>query len=147
MKAAHAQFLQERLFSIYAFRALTMLLMIWVNDFWSLTQVPKWLQHATADEDYLGFSDVIFPAFLFIVGLSIPFAIQKRRLRSETTNAILLHIGSRTFALLSMGIFMVNLETMQDRNMIISKLMCPEKTGHEIILERGSIHEKATLHS
>ena len=122
MKAAHAQFSQERLFSIDAFRALTMLLMIWVNDFWSLTQVPKWLQHATADEDYLGFSDVIFPAFLFIVGLSIPFAIQKRRLRSETTNAILLHIGSRTFALLSMGIFMVNLETMQDRNMIISKL-------------------------
>ena len=27
------------------------------------------------------------------------------------------------------------------------KVMCPEKTGHEILLERGSNHEKATLHA
>ena len=64
-----------RLASIDVFRALTMLLMIWVNDFWSLTGVPKWLQHASATEDYMGFSDVIFPLFLFIVGLSLPLAI------------------------------------------------------------------------
>jgi hypothetical protein len=31
--------------------------------------------------------------------------------------------------------------------LFIHHLMCPEKTGHEILLERGSIHEKATLHS
>ena len=33
-------------------------------------------------------------------------------------------------------------ETLRVGNMI---LMCPEKTGHEILLERGSNHEKATL--
>ena len=50
-----------------------MLLMIWVNDFWSLKDIPKWLQHANYGEDYLGFSDVIFPLFLFLVGLELLF--------------------------------------------------------------------------
>ena len=50
-----------RLASIDILRALTMVLMIWVNDFWTLSNVPKWLMHATANEDYLGFSDIIFP--------------------------------------------------------------------------------------
>ncbi|HIF84504.1 MAG TPA: DUF1624 domain-containing protein, partial [Flavobacteriaceae bacterium] len=59
-----------RFASIDILRAITMVLMIWVNDFWTLTNVPKWLKHANAVEDYLGFSDIIFPLFLFIVGLS-----------------------------------------------------------------------------
>ena len=70
---------KARIASIDILRALTMVLMIWVNDFWSLTNIPKWLKHASATEDYLGFSDIIFPLFLFIVGLSIPFAIQQRK--------------------------------------------------------------------
>ena len=52
-----------RLASIDILRAITMVLMIWVNDFWTLTNIPKWLQHANATEDYLGFSDIIFPLF------------------------------------------------------------------------------------
>ena len=53
-----------RLASIDILRAITMVLMIWVNDFWTLTNVPKWLKHANSVEDYLGFSDIIFPLFL-----------------------------------------------------------------------------------
>ena len=55
----------NRILSIDVFRSVTMVLMIWVNDFWTLSSIPKWLKHASADEDYLGFSDVIFPWFLF----------------------------------------------------------------------------------
>ena len=55
-----------------------MILMIWVNDFWTLISIPKWLKHAPAEEDYLGFSDLIFPWFLFAMGLSIPFAFSYR---------------------------------------------------------------------
>ena len=76
-----------RIASIDILRALTMLLMIWVNDFWSLTGVPKWLGHAAASEDYMGFSDIIFPLFLFIVGLSIPLAIENRMAKGNLEEA------------------------------------------------------------
>ncbi|MCK4751199.1 MAG: hypothetical protein KAT15_29270, partial [Bacteroidales bacterium] len=51
-----------------------MLLMIYVNDLWTLTDIPEWLGHKAADVDGMGLADVVFPAFLFIVGLSIPWA-------------------------------------------------------------------------
>ncbi len=47
----------KRVSSIDVFRGVTMFLMIWVNNFWSLSAIPKWLKHAVAGEDYLGFSD------------------------------------------------------------------------------------------
>jgi predicted acyltransferase len=100
-----------RIASIDILRALTMVLMIWVNDFWTLTDIPKWLQHATASEDYLGFSDIIFPLFLFIVGLSIPFAIKQRQNKGASTISILKHIIIRSVSLLMIGVFMVNYES------------------------------------
>ncbi|MBE9517842.1 MAG: DUF1624 domain-containing protein, partial [Bacteroidetes bacterium] len=59
----------NRLKSIDILRALTMLLMIFVNDLWSLTDIPAWLEHKAANEDGMGLADVVFPAFLLIVGL------------------------------------------------------------------------------
>lgn len=100
-----------RIASIDIFRALTMFFMIWVNDFWTLTNVPKWLSHASASEDYLGFSDIIFPLFLFIVGLSIPFAIKNRLDKGDSRNEIAKHIVIRSISLIFIGVFMVNWET------------------------------------
>jgi predicted acyltransferase len=100
-----------RIASIDILRALTMLLMIWVNDFWTLKDVPKWLTHASATEDYMGFSDIIFPLFLFIVGLSIPFAIKNRLDKGDSRNKITKHILIRSLSLLLIGLFMVNWET------------------------------------
>lgn len=99
-----------RIQSIDVLRAVTMLLMVWVNDFWSLQNVPRWLGHMPGDVDGLGFSDVIFPAFLVIVGLSIPFAIENRRSKGDGVVEIQRHIIGRSFALIVMGFFMVNLE-------------------------------------
>jgi predicted acyltransferase len=100
-----------RIASVDIFRALTMLLMILVNDLWSLHDIPAWLEHATADEDGMGLADVVFPAFLFIVGLSIPLAFQSRIKKGESGSTILLHIAKRSLALIIMGFFMVNLES------------------------------------
>ena len=99
-----------RVASIDVFRALTMLCMTFVNDLWSLLNVPHWLGHAAAKEDFLGFSDVVFPAFLFAIGLSIPFAIENRIAKGETQLKTIIHILLRTLALLVMGVFMVNTE-------------------------------------
>jgi len=98
-----------------------MLFMIWVNDFWSLIEVPKWLEHAKKGEDYLGFSDIIFPLFLFIVGLSIPYAIQNRLSKGEGKSTIAKHILIRFLSLLLIGVFMVNYETVHHQSILIGK--------------------------
>ena len=101
----------QRLASIDVFRALTMLLMIFVNDLGTLTNIPRWLEHTKAAEDGMGLADTVFPAFLFIVGLSIPFAIGNRWAKGVSQNNILWHILVRSFALLVMGFFHVNMES------------------------------------
>ena len=89
-----------------------MLLMIFVNDLWTLSNIPEWLGHKDADDDGMGLADVVFPAFLFIVGLSIPHAIRARLKKGDSKLLILRHIIERTLALLIMGVFMVNLENL-----------------------------------
>lgn len=102
--------LTQRLASIDVFRALTMLLMIFVNDLGTLTNIPLWLEHTKAAEDGMGLADTVFPAFLFIVGLSIPFAIGNRWQKGASQSNIMGHILIRSLALLAMGFFHVNLE-------------------------------------
>tara|TARA_S200000501_G_scaffold77332_1_gene69161 strand:- start:5981 stop:7162 length:1182 start_codon:yes stop_codon:yes gene_type:complete len=100
----------NRILSIDVFRGVTMLLMLWVNDFWTLNSIPKWLKHAAAGEDYLGFSDLIFPWFLFAIGLSIPFSFESRKVKGQSSFNIAKHILLRTLALLAMGLFHMNME-------------------------------------
>ncbi len=102
--------LPKRLQSIDVFRAITMLLMIFVNDASSVKNIPAWIDHVAGNEDGLGFADTVFPAFLFIAGLSIPFAIRNRINKGDTFLAILLYIFTRSFALIVMGFFHVNSE-------------------------------------
>ena len=104
--------MSNRIYTIDIFRAITMLLMIFVNDFWSLKGIPEWLEHAKTDQDFLGFSDIIFPCFLFIVGMSIPYAIRNRISKGENNLKILFHIAIRSVALLVMGFFTVNIDNL-----------------------------------
>jgi len=113
----------SRLASIDIFRAVTMLTMIFVNDFWTLDEVPAWMEHSAARADAMGLSDVVFPAFLFIVGLSVPYAIESRLARGDTWVPILTHIFERTVALLLMGIFIVNYENIVDEGLIIPQYL------------------------
>jgi heparan-alpha-glucosaminide N-acetyltransferase len=102
--------MKNRIASIDIFRALTMLLMIFVNDLWTLDNIPGWLEHTAATDDGMGLADVVFPAFLFIVGLSIPFAMKARANHGDTRARIFVHILRRSLALIVMGFFMVNHE-------------------------------------
>src|SRR5688572_19416295 len=100
-----------RIDSIDIVRALTMVLMIFVNDLWSLKDIPEWLEHVEQGVDGIGLADVVFPAFLFIVGLSLPYAINNRRKKGDTDWQLTKHVLVRTIALLVMGVFLVNGET------------------------------------
>ncbi|HEX5169997.1 MAG TPA: DUF5009 domain-containing protein [Cyclobacteriaceae bacterium] len=100
-----------RVASIDILRALTMILMIFVNDLWSLSGIPAWLEHVERGVDGIGLADVVFPAFLFIVGLSLPYAIDARIKKGDSNWQLVKHVLIRTIALLVMGVFLVNGET------------------------------------
>ncbi|HET6541443.1 MAG TPA: DUF5009 domain-containing protein [Chryseolinea sp.] len=97
--------------SIDILRALNMVLMIFVNDLWSLKDIPAWLGHVERGVDGIGLADVVFPAFLFIVGLSLPYAINNRRKKGDTDWELVKHVLVRSLALLVMGVFLVNGES------------------------------------
>jgi heparan-alpha-glucosaminide N-acetyltransferase len=94
--------------SIDILRAITMVLMIFVNDLWSLKAIPPWLGHVSHGVDGLGLADVVFPAFLFIVGMSLPYAVNTRIEKGDTVTGLTKHVLIRTAALLIMGVFLVN---------------------------------------
>ncbi len=98
----------QRVDGIDVLRAITMVLMIFVNDLGSLTNIPVWLEHVPDGVDGMGLADAVFPAFLFIVGMSLPFAINNRRQKGDTDAALVGHVISRSIALLLMGVFLVN---------------------------------------
>lgn len=89
-------------------RAITMFVMIFVNDLWSIHDVPHWMLHAEFGEDFAGLSDFVFPCFLFAMGMSIPYAIENRYAKGLSAESTLDHILLRSFALLVMGVFTVN---------------------------------------
>src|SRR3954470_13313166 len=97
------KYLPKRLLSIDVFRAVTMLLMIFVNDVSGVKNIPAWIEHVSAQADGLGFADTIFPAFLFIVGLSLPLALKNRMSKGTPFIAIALYILTRSVALIVMG--------------------------------------------
>jgi len=99
---------RERLASLDAFRGFDILAMVFVNYIAGMKAIPFFLRHAAADQDVFTLTDVVFPGFLFIMGVSIPLALAKRRARGEKTLALVGHVLVRTLALLFLGILLVN---------------------------------------
>lgn len=99
-----------RIVSIDAFRGITILVMIFVNELAGVSDVPQWMKHMPADADAMTFVDLVFPAFLFIVGMSVPFAFNARLAKGDQPLVIWKHTLKRSLALIIMGLFMVNAE-------------------------------------
>ena len=101
-----------RVASIDALRGFVMFTMIFVNDLAGAPEnlVPNWMVHFSDRHKHgsgMTFVDLVFPGFLFIVGMSIPFALGK----AMPVWKKILHILTRTLALLALGILMVNGES------------------------------------
>lgn len=99
-----------RILAIDIFRALTVLVMITVNFWGGVAGLPPWMKHMPAQADAMSFVDAVFPAFLFIVGMSIPFALQQRQRLGDGTLQLQLHVLQRALGLVLIGVFMVNAE-------------------------------------
>ncbi len=99
-----------RVQSIDLLRGADVLLMLFVNEVAGVATAPAWLKHVSSDTDGMTITDVVFPAFLFIVGIAVPFALGGRLRRGESRAGAFRHVLARTAALLVMGVLMVNAE-------------------------------------
>ncbi|ADY53865.1 hypothetical protein Pedsa_3330 [Pseudopedobacter saltans DSM 12145] len=120
--------LSVRILSIDIMRGLTLFLMLFVNDLYE-PGVPKWLVHTKANVDGMGLADWVFPGFLFMVGLSIPYAVKARKAKGESGFKIFVHILLRALSLLFIGILMLNADRVN-----------PELTGMNKLLWAGLVY-------
>ncbi len=97
----------DRISSIDIMRGLTLLLMLFVNDL-NMDVAPAWLGHMKADFDGMGLADWVFPGFLFMVGMAIPYSFSKRISQGMTLAENSRHIFIRTISLLIIGVLMLN---------------------------------------
>jgi heparan-alpha-glucosaminide N-acetyltransferase len=96
-----------RINSVDALRGLTILLMVFVNDLGPAA--PAWMHHIQPPHaDGMTLADIVFPAFLFIVGMSIPLAFERARAAGRSKWAQLVHVLTRTAGLLLMGVIELN---------------------------------------
>ncbi|WP_257214060.1 DUF5009 domain-containing protein [Sphingobacterium sp. 1.A.5] len=96
-----------RVRAIDIMRGLTLFLMLFVNDLYT-SNVPKWLLHTDANVDGMGLSDWVFPGFLFMVGMAIPYAVTARKKKGDSDARVFIHILARTISLLIIGLLIVN---------------------------------------
>ena len=99
---------RDRIHSIDILRGLIIFLMVFVNDISGVAGTPTWLKHFPPGGDGMTIVDLVFPGFLFVMGMSIPSAIGKRLAKGIRPLSILPHVIARTAALLVIGVFMVN---------------------------------------
>jgi len=91
-----------RLLSLDVFRGLVIAAMILVTDPGTYAHTFHQLRHA--DWNGATATDMIFPAFLFMAGLSIPFSIASQLNKQATRGAIILRILRRAVVLFLLGL-------------------------------------------
>jgi predicted acyltransferase len=86
-----------RVRSIDVFRGITVLVMVFVNNIGDIAGIPAWLRHMPHDDNGMTFVDVVFPAFLFIVGTAIPVALATQQDSKKTLRHVIVR-GRRSFS-------------------------------------------------
>jgi heparan-alpha-glucosaminide N-acetyltransferase len=97
----------NRILSIDILRGFNLVLMLFVNDL-NMAGVPAWLGHMKADFDGMGLADWVFPGFMFMVGMSVPYSVGNRISKGDDKIALFKHILIRTLSLLVIGVLMSN---------------------------------------
>lgn len=110
-----------RVASIDIFRGLTMVVMIFVNELAGVRGLSRWTYHMPANVDAMTYVDMVYPFFLFIVGLSLPLAIRHRLKKSGSAPALWLHVILRSFSLVVLGLILANADKGDPARMGISR--------------------------
>ena len=81
-----------------------------LNDLAEVHGLPWWTYHAHAQQDIMTYVDMVFPFFLFIVGMSMPLAINRRLKKNPSMASLWLHVLSRSAGLVVLGLILANAE-------------------------------------
>lgn len=114
MKTTLLKIPEGRILSIDALRGFDMFLIVgggsFISSILALSDSPlsQALRAQMHHAEWHGFTvwDLIFPLFLYIVGVSIPFAITKRLDRGDSHRDIVLHVVKRALVLYFFGMIM-----------------------------------------
>ncbi|XP_045492742.1 heparan-alpha-glucosaminide N-acetyltransferase [Colias croceus] len=102
--------IQQRLRALDTFRGMAIVFMIFVNDgaggYW-------WLEHATWNG--LAVGDLVFPAFLWIMGVCVPLSVKSAFAKGIPRWKIFIHIVRRSIMMFLLG---VSLNTIYGSNML-----------------------------
>ena len=99
-----------RVVSIDIFRGLTMAVMIFVNALSDVRGLPWWTYHAHANVDVMTYVDMVFPFFLFAVGMSLPLSVAQRLKRNSSLSSLWGHVAIRVLGLIVLGEILANAE-------------------------------------
>jgi predicted acyltransferase len=106
--AAAALAAPRRVVSIDIFRGLTMCVMIFVNALSEVNGLPWWTYHARERSNVMTYVDMVFPFFLFIVGMSMPLSVEQRLKRNSSQLALWAHVLLRALGLVVLGLILAN---------------------------------------
>lgn len=136
-----------RLLSLDAYRGAVMLLLA-ANGF-GLAAMAKgsdapllqWISFQTSHPEWIsqfhgfGFAlwDMIQPAFMFIVGVAVPYSFAKRSALGESRPKILLHAGLRSILLILIGVFLSSVRA-TDTTWIFPNVLCQIGLGYPILV-------------
>lgn len=110
----------RRVVSLDVFRGLNMLLMIFVNDLAGVRELPWWNYHM-GEKNGMTYVDMVFPIFLFILGMSLPLAIARREAREGAGWSLWMHVLSRSAALIAVGLALANVDKGDPRLMGVTR--------------------------
>lgn len=101
---------EGRVALIDIFRGLTMVVMVFVNQIAEMKGLPWWTYHMPGSVNGMTYVDMVFPFFLFIVGMSIPLAIRHRLSKGDSEVDLWSHVAFRSFGLILLGLILANSE-------------------------------------
>lgn len=106
---------KQRFLPLDAYRGLIMILL--VSDGFGFAALPKrglyqWIANQFEHKPWGGavFYDLIMPAFLFMVGVAMPFALARRRDQGATPRDNLRHVGARCLRLILISEILVSIQ-------------------------------------
>ncbi|HWQ90743.1 MAG TPA: DUF5009 domain-containing protein [Clostridia bacterium] len=98
----------QRLAALDVFRGLVIVAMVFVNYLAGISGIPAWAGHWPAHLEGYTVVDVVFPAFLFIVGVALPLSFRQRLQQGASYWPLLARTALRSAALILVGVIMVN---------------------------------------